>query len=461
MSEPLFQEARTAQRAGDAERAEALYARLLAAEPAHFRALHNMGLLREDAGRHEEAEAYYARALEAAPGEAPPRFNLGCLRHMRGDLDSAERLYREAVERDPNLTGAHFNLGRLLQERGEQLAAEEALRTAARQDGSNPAHHRGLADSLLSQRRLIEALASYVQVADLAPEDAKSHHDLGKVLEHLSQGEQALLCYRRALELEPRSDGTREACVRVLSFLDRREEALEMLEQWRAEEPGRGYADHLIASLGGAPPAERAPDAYVSGLFDRFASNFDAQLERLEYRGPELVRDALALCLGEPSPSRAMLDAGCGTGLCAPLIRPWARTLEGVDLSAGMLERARRRGGYDTLVQGELISHLLAHPDTYDVVVSADTFIYLGPLEQVSRAAHAALRPGGWLVFTLERGDGEETALADHGRYLHSEAHARAALAGAGFAPVAVASATLRRELGVPVEGLVVSALRP
>ena len=36
-----------------------------------------------------------------------------------------------------------------------------------------------------------------------------------------------------------------------------------------------------------------------------------------------------------------VLDLGCGTGLCGPLLRPYARALAGVDLSPQMLERMR------------------------------------------------------------------------------------------------------------------------
>ncbi|MCX4239251.1 class I SAM-dependent DNA methyltransferase [Paraliomyxa miuraensis] len=60
-----------------------------------------------------------------------------------------------------------------------------------------------------------------------------------------------------------------------------------------------------------------------------------------------------------------VLDAGCGTGLCAPLLRPLARTLVGVDLSGKMLDQARRRGGYDELIEAELTEMLDAHAARY------------------------------------------------------------------------------------------------
>jgi len=38
--------------------------------------------------------------------------------------------------------------------------------------------------------------------------------------------------------------------------------------------------------------------------------------------------------------NKHVLDAGCGTGLCGPILRPYAAGLVGVDLSEGMLKVA-------------------------------------------------------------------------------------------------------------------------
>jgi len=172
------------------------------------------------------------------------------------------------------------------------------------------------------------------------------------------------------------------------------------------------------------------------------------------------------------------LDAGCGTGLCGPLIAPFVRQLIGVDLSAGMLAKARGRGVYDDLVKAELTAYLVSHPDTFDLIVSADTLVYFGSLEEVLGAANRALKTNGLLIFTVESGDGEtidETAagvtagagqpangsgyrINPHGRYSHSRQHLQEVLTSAGFDILDMEPAILRTEGGVPVMGIVVTA---
>jgi predicted TPR repeat methyltransferase len=210
-----------------------------------------------------------------------------------------------------------------------------------------------------------------------------------------------------------------------------------------------------MASLGGSEVPGRASNGYVRETFDRFAADFDATLTRLDYRAPMLVAAAVEFACGQPGGTLDVLDLGCGTGLCAPLLRPFARRLEGVDLSSAMLERARRRGGYDALHEAELGAFLSDYLSSWDVIVAADTLCYFGALEDSLLRAARALRPGGVLVFTVERlGTGQRYALGTHGRYAHSEEYLRAALAAANFEMI-VARGALRSEGGQPVDGMV------
>ena len=115
------------------------------------------------------------------------------------------------------------------------------------------------------------------------------------------------------------------------------------------------------------------------------------------------------------------------------------------------------------LVQTELTAYLRGAPGAFDVVLSADTLVYFGPLDEVVSAAAAALRPGGLLIFTVEElrnaDAGTDYAIAPHGRYSHTERYVHRVLAGAGLHPT-IAAAELRMEAGEPVHGLLIRAAR-
>lgn len=135
--------------------------------------------------------------------------------------------------------------------------------------------------------------------------------------------------------------------------------------------------------------------------------------------------------------------------------------LTGVDLSGGMLDRARTRNVYDELVKAELTAYLAAHPATFDLIVSADTLVYFGSLEAVLLAARDALLPGGILALTVEAMSEEDSAddyrINPHGRYSHRRDYVLRLLMDIGYSQVSMEEAVLRKEGGAPVAGVVVT----
>jgi predicted TPR repeat methyltransferase len=219
----------------------------------------------------------------------------------------------------------------------------------------------------------------------------------------------------------------------------------------------------MLAACSGREVPARASDGFVERVFDSFAASFDSKLAKLSYRAPALVAAMLEESALPATKSLDVLDAGCGTGLCGPLVAAYARRLTGVDLSSPMLAQAKEKGVYDELVKGELTSFLRRSPGAFDVIVSADTLVYFGALEEVVGAAAAALRPGGALIFTLESAADAEPAvtyrLETHGRYSHARRYVESVLECAGLT-AACTEAELRLEAGAPVAGLVVRAER-
>ena len=125
---------------------------------------------------------------------------------------------------------------------------------------------------------------------------------------------------------------------------------MEIFEEWLKEEPDDPIARHMLAACSGRDVPARASDGFVERRSTASPAASIPSSRKLSYRAPALVAAMLADSGVEPSKSLDVLDAGCGTGLCGPLVAPYARRLVGVDLSARMLaqaeatERLRRAG---------------------------------------------------------------------------------------------------------------------
>jgi predicted TPR repeat methyltransferase len=405
-----------------------IYRSILEVEPDHAGALHFSGVLAHQQGS-ADAVALITRSLEIEPDRADWHSNLGIVLQDGVRLDEAAAAYERAIALDPEHANAHNNLGVVLRAQGRVAEADAAYRTAIRID----------------------------------PEHADAYNNLGVLLNGLGRQREAALCFSKVITLRPKHPEARRLLALAHYTLGDVDKAIAVFDEWLREEPDDPIARHMLAACSGRDVPERASDAFVAQTFDSFAASFDAKLASLGYRAPALVAETLAHAGVDASRSLDVVDAGCGTGLCGPLVAPYARRLVGVDLSEGMLARARERNVYDELTRGELTAYLHDAPDAFDVIVSADTLVYFGPLEAVAAAAATALRPGGVLVFTVEEltggAGGPGHSLSPNGRYRHSRGYVERVLADAGLQPE-IAAAELRVEAGEPVAGLVVRATR-
>jgi predicted TPR repeat methyltransferase len=213
---------------------------------------------------------------------------------------------------------------------------------------------------------------------------------------------------------------------------------------------------YLEAAATGTAPPERTVEAYVAALFDAYAASFDEDLRgALSYRAPELVVGAVQAVLGERS-GLDVLDLGCGTGLAGMLLRPFACRLAGIDLSAGMLAKARERGVYDELQAGELTAVLASSTACHELIVAADVLVYFGALEPLFERVSRRLAPGGLFAFTVEKGTRPGYRLEPTARYVHHLDYLRDCARAVGMRPVVEREAELRRQAGKPVIGHVV-----
>jgi predicted TPR repeat methyltransferase len=411
-------------RSGHADEALAHCRRAVAINPRHAEALNTLGTLLHRQGDDGEAAEHLRRACELRPDWAVALNNYGAVLRGLGHRKDAAAILAGAVELRRDHAGTRANLAGALRELGRVDEARVQAERAVKHDPRCAEAWLELGLARQSQGHAEGAAAAFERAVAVAAEMVDAHWCLAETRRALGQLDRAAAHYRRCLDLDPD---------------DRHGAALG------------------LALTGGMPVPERAPEAYVRQLFDDYADNFDhALVEKLDYRAPELLADALRRVLGDAS-GLDVLDAGCGTGLAAPVLKPRAKHLDGVDLSAAMVEKAAARGLYDRLDVAELVATLAARPQAYDLVVAADVLVYLGDLQPMMAAAGTALRPDGTFAFTVERADGDASyALGPKHRYAHAPRYIREVAEAGGFAVALLEDAVTRRDGAADVPGSVV-----
>jgi len=262
---------------------------------------------------------------------------------------------------------------------------------------------------------------------ELAPGWALGWFRLGEMQEAAGEGAQAVQAWRMALSL----DG--------------------------ADRAGAALKLELAGAL---PRSTRPPVAFVEALYDQYADSFEASLVgQLSYSGPERMMEAIAVT--GVTHFRHAIDLGCGTGLMGAALRPICDRLEGIDLSARILDMARSKGVYDSLRQAD-IATLSLPAASVDLVTAADVFIYVGALNDIVARLADALAPGGVLAFSVETHDGDEPCrLRETRRYAHALGPLVELLERQGFVVDAANRAAIRLDRRQPVDGLFVAARKP
>jgi SAM-dependent methyltransferase len=133
-----------------------------------------------------------------------------------------------------------------------------------------------------------------------------------------------------------------------------------------------------------------------AALADDYDENFWSGEAARQFCG--FLEDSITL-----SPDWTALDAGCGTGLVGEWLAPRVAGLDGINISAGMLTRARAKGIYQSLAEGDIVGEL-EKPErrgAYHLVVCNWCLFYLPDLGGFFRAAAGALMPRGQLALSV------------------------------------------------------------
>jgi tetratricopeptide (TPR) repeat protein len=287
-------------RRNELDKAQALYANVLAEEPDNPDALHLMGVLRQQfgdfngaialiqrslatkpaahvyanlcnalnqVGRWAEAESAGRSAVWMDPTAPAAHCNLGVAQRGLKKLSEAAATFRGAVALAPSYGGALSNLGVVLTELGDLEEAENVLRRALASEPSGQAWF-NLANVLLRQMRWDDAYTAFIQARALAPEMSDIHGNLGAASKALGRLDEAVASYRRAVELAPRNAVALHNYGMILGDAKRHVEAVAALRGAADLEPDKAA---IYVDLGAAlyHVAKARQDAASPELFDQ------------------------------------------------------------------------------------------------------------------------------------------------------------------------------------------------
>ena len=353
------------------------------------------------------------------------------------DIFIMQKKYRQAqeyIDKLGSITKADFMRGKLAFAKENYVIAERILSQYVNSNDADFWEHNLLSQAAQKNGNFKLALTSALSAVEKSDGDDSQHLNL------------AYAIYEIALE-------------KGIDFV------LPTLKRWYQKYPHNHIVKHSINSFFHNSDSLRSEAQYIETVFDNFADTFEATLHELNYTAPQKIAEEIKERFADlPSKKMRILDAGCGTGLCALEVDSLfdKYQLDGVDLSANMLKLAKQKKLYSQLRQADIEIDFFEHKNTYDIILAADVLTYFGDLKNIFTGACFALQKNGIFVFSISKNSTSSDTWTQHlsGRFLHGENYIKNLLYSSGFSDVKFAPCILRKEGEKDVAGWVISAIK-
>ena len=370
---------------GDTEKAIKTYKQALLLKPDYTEAFFNLGNTFKEIRNWNDAIKAYNKAISLKPDYAEAFYNRGLVQSNMGDLDSAIESYNRAISIYPNFGAAFNNRGNALLDKGE----------------------------------IEKATKNYEQAVRLSPNDADAWNNLGVVLGIIGNHRNAIASFNQALKVKPGYLDALFNLGKILKSIGELKKAEKYFETViKLDKDDAMGAVLQLANIGNKSVPKKTPKLFMKNFYKKRAKIWDSQpLE--EYSGHLLIASAF----GQANVKRdnVILDLGCGTGSLASFLRPYAKTLIGIDLSSEMLAYAERSKQYDILFEADIEDYLSEKFEYYDIVVAAAVFIHFLNLENIFSLILNSLKKDGKFIFTVFESQKQDKYLNDFLMYSHSD----------------------------------------
>ena len=132
-------------------------------------------------------------------------------------------------------------------------------------------------------------------------------------------------------------------------------------------------------------------------IYDKWAQTYDIDVRHagVDYVAPAVTAQAVVAANGNIAGS--ILDAGCGTGLVGvALSQAGAKDIDGIDISSGMLDVARKSGAYKDLSVVDMSKAIDKKDQSYDVITCVGIFTeaHVGPVPALQELVRIVKKDG-------------------------------------------------------------------
>ena len=311
-----------------------------------------------------------------------------------------------------------------------------------------------IATALIKTGDTNKALKHYYQQIEMNP-NLESYYNVGVILMNQNRFQEAIHYFIETLNYDKDSLETHLNLASI--YLKRQELEKARNHYYKAEslDPDNQEIKHILSSLTQDEVAKRAPDTYVSNLFDQYSGHYDQHLQHhLKFKVPEIITEAVENTLAPKKDQLEILDLGCGTGLCAEKLKEYTKKITGVDLSANMLNVAKDKNLYDQLIESDIAEYLKTDQNKYDLIIAGDVIPYIGDLSELFYLLAKKLNSGGEFIFTMESSTAEQDYLLQKTvRYAHNKKYVEQLAKKYQWRIVQIENVVLRQQMKKPIHG--------
>lgn len=425
----------------------------IANNPEYTAAFNNLGTVYYAKGQLDDAITYYQKAITKQPNYIDAYYNLGLALTKKNLLSDAINTYQVLLQQAPEHFAARFHLACAYM---QQNNIKEAITEFTIIETAQPYHFEtqsNLATCYLKQGDFNQAKSHYQSALELQPQDTQILFNLGYI--NMQQGllDTAIQYYQRTTNTDPDLFAAHNNL--GVAFLAKQHPAFAIhhFQKALSLQPDNKALTYTIEALSKNKQLLAAPSDYIQSLFDAYADHYESHLlNALDYQLPALFEKALAPFISTHR-KWAILDLGCGTGLCGAPFKVYAQSLTGVDLSGNMLDIAAQKNLYDTLIKKDITAFLADKVTQYDLVLAGDMLVYSGELNTIFELVRQSLRPEGLFVFNAEINDEPGFRMNQSGRFSHHKNYLEELASHHHFSIQAYQAITTRMQNNEPVMG--------